>query len=142
MKFSNTIVINANQKKVFAYLARLENLPKWNYAIRQTVKTSAGAVGVGSTYAQTRSLPQPMEEELQITQFEPDSLLAVSGGFAQFKGSSAYKLRSLSDGVTELTNDVDLVPPPSLSLVAPVAKMQIKPAVLANLNVLKNILEA
>ena len=142
MKFHNTIVINKSQKEVFAYLAQLENLPKWNYAIRQTVKTAPGPVGTGSTYTQTRSLPRPMEEHLQITQFQPDTLLVVDGGFGAFTGSSAYTLRQVSDGVTELTNEVDLVPPPALKLIAPVVKAQVRQAVMANLNVLKHILES
>jgi len=141
MKFRNTIVIRKSQEEVFAYLAQLENLPKWNYAIQQTVKTSPGPTGAGSTYTQTRTLPRPMQEQLQITEFQPGTLLVVQGGFGQFTGSSAYVLRQMSEGITELTNEVNLATPPALKLVAPVVRVQIKQAVMANLNVLKGILE-
>ncbi|HLM22686.1 MAG TPA: hypothetical protein VK390_14325 [Propionibacteriaceae bacterium] len=33
---------------VFAFIADLENVPTWNYAIVETKKTSPGPVGVGN----------------------------------------------------------------------------------------------
>jgi uncharacterized protein YndB with AHSA1/START domain len=38
MRFSNTITIDRPASAVFAYLAELENLPRWNYAISETHK--------------------------------------------------------------------------------------------------------
>ena len=52
MQFANTITIARGLAEVFAYLAHFENVPRWNYAISDTRKTSSGPVGVGSRYQQ------------------------------------------------------------------------------------------
>jgi uncharacterized protein YndB with AHSA1/START domain len=48
--FTNTVVIRRPPREVFRFLADLESIPKWNYAIIETRKTSQGPVGVGTTY--------------------------------------------------------------------------------------------
>jgi hypothetical protein len=79
MKFSNSILIHGSIIDVFDYLANLENLPRWNYAIQETRKISPGPIGVGSAYRQFRTLPKPMEERLEIKVYEPGHHLVVSG---------------------------------------------------------------
>ncbi|HZD01979.1 MAG TPA: SRPBCC family protein [Actinomycetes bacterium] len=69
--FDNTVIIRRPVTDVFAFLADFENLPKWNYAIAETRKVSAGPVGVGTTYRQTRSVPSRSEEGFEVTAFEP-----------------------------------------------------------------------
>lgn len=49
MEFANTITIERPAEDVFRFLADFENVPRWNYAIVETHKTSQGAVGVGAT---------------------------------------------------------------------------------------------
>jgi hypothetical protein len=77
--FTNVVEINRPAHEVFAFLADLENVPMWNYAITKMRKTSPGEVGVGTTYEQTRSIPTPSREHLTITSFEPDRHLTVEG---------------------------------------------------------------
>ena len=55
--FENTVTIQRPAGEVFVFLADFENIPKWNYAIEETHKASAGPVGVGTRYRQTRSVP-------------------------------------------------------------------------------------
>ena len=62
MQFSTTISINRPPAEVFAFLARFENVPRWNYAISDTRKITAGPVGVGSRYRQVRTIPTQSEE--------------------------------------------------------------------------------
>jgi hypothetical protein len=50
--FQNTVTIARPADKVFAFLADLRNIPKWNYAVERTVQTSPGPAGVGATYRQ------------------------------------------------------------------------------------------
>jgi hypothetical protein len=40
-----TVTIVRAAGEVFAFLADLRNIPRWNYAIARTVPTSAGTVG-------------------------------------------------------------------------------------------------
>jgi uncharacterized protein YndB with AHSA1/START domain len=140
MKFTNTIRIDRRPAEVFAYLTDLENLPRWNYAISETRKITAGPVHVGSRYRQRRTIPVPGEETLEVTEFEPDHTLTISGSLASLPARISYTLHP--DGnATTLVNTVALRSPRALDLLAPVAARRIKSAVAANLDVLRRTLE-
>lgn len=141
MKFENSIVINKPIEEVFTYLAQLEHLPEWNYAIKRTVNTAPGNIGVGAKYLQERTLPRPTTEELVVAAYEPSRLLEVSGTFGPFKGMSSYRLVSIDDQKTRLQNEIILDVRGAMRLLAPVGAMKIKAAVAQNLQVLKHILE-
>jgi Polyketide cyclase / dehydrase and lipid transport len=140
MKFSNSIIIHQPASTLFAYLADLENLPKWNYAIRETRKISSGPIAVGSTYRQFRTLPKPMEEELEIKIYEPDQRLVISGGFGYFQGVASYVLDTV-EKATRLTNEIELHGSGALGPLAALTVPGIKNAVAQNLTVLKELLE-
>jgi hypothetical protein len=140
MKFSNSILIHRPTVDFFDYLANLENLPRWNYAIQETRKISPGPVGVGSIYHQFRTLPKPMEEKLTITVYEAGHHLVVSGGFAAFQGESSYRLDAIGDD-TRLTNEITLHASGALNALAILTISRIKSAVAQNLTVLKELLE-
>jgi Polyketide cyclase / dehydrase and lipid transport len=140
MKFANTITIKRGPAVVFAYLAHLENLPQWNYAILETRKLTTGPVNVGSRYGQTRANLVPGNENFEVTEFEPDHKLTIRGSLNSLPAQISYTLRP--DGnATTLTNTVNLQPAGPLSLLAPLATPRIKSAVAANLDVLKRTLE-
>jgi hypothetical protein len=140
MKFTNAIVINRQPAEVFGFLAHFENLPLWNYAISETRKISGGAVGVGSRYRQTRTLPTPSEETFEVTEFEADRKLSVSGDLGPFHSEVTYLLTAAEDG-TVLSNAVNLRAAGPLRLIAPLAGARVKSAVAANLGSLKRVLE-
>jgi uncharacterized membrane protein len=50
VNFGNTVTIQRPCTEVFAFLADLENLPRWNYAISRTSKPLTG---------QSASAPRP-----------------------------------------------------------------------------------
>ena len=140
MRFANTITIDRPPAAVFAYLADLENLPRWNYAISETRKITAGPVRVGSRYRQSRTIPVHSEESLEVIEFEPDRRLAIRGTLSSLPAQIGYTL-SPNGNATTLTNTVELQPPLTLSLAAPRAAHRIKSAVAANLDELKRTLE-
>ena len=140
--FQNTVTIRRPVQDVFAFLADFENIPKWNYAVVETEKTSPGPVGVGSTYRQLRSIPTRSEEGFQVTGFEPTSRLEIHGDIGLFTATMGYLLEPTGDG-TRLTNVVDLQPAAGpVRLLAPLAASRVKTAVAANLDTLKQLLEA
>ena len=141
MKFSNSILIHRSIFDVFDYLANLENLPRWNYAIQETRKISPGPNGVGSAYRQLRTLPKTMEERLEIKVYESGHRLVVSGGFANFQGVTSYVLDPLGDD-TKLTNEIELHASGVLGSLAALTISNIKSAVAQNLTVLKELLES
>ncbi|MFC3493980.1 SRPBCC family protein [Glycomyces rhizosphaerae] len=140
MKFTNTITIDRRTADVFAYLADLENLPQWNYALGETELTSAGPVGVGSRYRQTRTIPTRSEESLEVTAFEPDSRLSIRGDLGPFHSEVDYLLAPAGGG-TLLTNTMRLQPSGAVRVIAPLAAIKVKSAVAANLEALKQLLE-
>ena len=140
MRFSNTITIDRPASAVFAYLAELENLPRWNYAISEARKLTSGPTRVGSTYLQVRTLPRPSEGTLEVTEFEPDRRLTIQGAFGPLSGQATYVLEPAGD-VTNLTNAMDLNAKGALRLVAPLATGRVSAAVAENLTKLKGILE-
>lgn len=141
MQFENTLTINAPTDEVFAYLARPENLPRWNYALDRTEQTSPGPIGVGTTYRQTRTLPRPAEEHFRITEYDPPNLLTIDGDFGPFTGTATYRLTLLDQHTTRLVNTLKLTATGALKPIAAIAGPQVKHAVAKNLDVLKNILE-
>jgi uncharacterized protein YndB with AHSA1/START domain len=140
MQFTYTITIGRRPAEVFAYLAHFENLPRWNYAISDTRKTSSGPVGAGSRYRQTRIVPTRSEETFEVTEFEPGRRLSIQGSLGPFHGDVTYQLAPAGSGTT-LTNTMNLQPPGPLRLLAPLAASRIKSAVATNLGTLKQILE-
>lgn len=140
MKFTNTVTIDRPQGDVFAFLARFENIPSWNYAISETRKLTTGPVGVGTRYRQLRTLPAPSEEEFEVVEFEPDRRLSLDGDLAVFHGRVSYALDS-GGGATTLTNTMDLRASGPMNLVAQLGTRSVQAAVAANLDTLKQILE-
>ncbi|MGH8823885.1 MAG: SRPBCC family protein [Jiangellaceae bacterium] len=138
--FVNTVVIHRRVEDVFAFLADFENVPRWNYAIVETRKTSAGPVGVGSTYRQTRSVPNRTEETFVVARYEPGERLEIRGRLGPFPAVVSYVLESVA-GSTRLQNSVELELRGPLRLAGPVVVARVKAAVAANLEVLKEMLE-
>jgi carbon monoxide dehydrogenase subunit G len=140
MDFSNTVTIDRPRHEVFSFLADLENIPKWNYAIVETRKLSDGPVGVGATFRQVRSVPSPREESLQVVGFEPDRHLAIRGDLGPFSGTLAYDLEEVG-GRTQVTNTAHLEGRGLMKAAAPLAAGRVSNAVAANLGALKELLE-
>jgi uncharacterized protein YndB with AHSA1/START domain len=141
MRVTNTVTINRRPAEVFAFLARFENVPRWNYAIRETRNISGGPAEVGSRYRQTRTLPTRSEETFQVTELEPDRRLSIRGSLGPFHGEITYLLEPAGNA-TSLTNTMNLQPSGPLRLVAPLAAPRVRSAVAANLDTLRQILES
>lgn len=140
MQFTNNVTVARAPADVFAYLARFENIPQWNYAISRTWKLSEGPVGVGSSYRQERTVPSHTEETFRVTEFDPDHRLGIEGTLGPFVATVTYQLEEIAEG-TLITNDVDLTPTGLTRLVAPLAANRVKSSVAANLDALKRRLE-
>jgi uncharacterized protein YndB with AHSA1/START domain len=140
MKFANTVTIARPPEDVFAFLADLENLPRWNYAIQQTRKVTPGPLAVGTRYHQVRTVPTRQEESLEVVDLEHGRRLILEGTLSMLPARLEYDLVPQGGG-TVVTNTVELDVPPPLVLVSLVATRRIKPAVAENLAVLKTILE-
>lgn len=141
MEFTNTVTIRRQPPEVFAFLEDFENVPKWNYAIVETRKTSSGRVDVGSTYEQKRSLPKEAKETFEVIEHEANQRLAIRGDLGPFYGVLTYELKSVPEG-TLLTNSAELEARGVSRVLARLVGDRVREAVAANLAKLKEILEA
>jgi len=139
-EFTDVVIIERPPADVFAFLANLENVPRWNNAITKTWKTSIGPVGVGSTFAQTREVPSHRQEELVVVAYEPNAHLIVDGTLAGLPATIDYSLQDLH-GRTELTNQIDLRLRGPLRFAEGIAIGRIRSAVDTNLLALKRLIE-
>lgn len=140
MHFENTVTIRRPVDVVFDFVADFENTPHWNYAIVSTEKSVPGPVRVGTTYRQVRSTPRRSEESLEVTEFEPNRLVAVQGTLGPFDAVMTYRFEPDGDS-TRLTNTAHLTAHGALRFAAPLAAGRIRGAVAANLGKLKELLE-
>lgn len=66
-----SIVINRPLEEVFAFLSDLENNLKWRTEMIEAKKTSAGPIGVGTTYRMINNLfGRQIEGEAVVTEYE------------------------------------------------------------------------
>lgn len=140
IRFSTTVDIAQSPTEVFAYLADLEHIPEWNWAIRSTRKVSPGPVDVGTRYQQTRSVPRPVVEALEVTRLDPGKRIEIVGDLASFPAHLTYELSPTATG-TRLTNSVELDPPGALGLLGGLIAGPIQASVADNLGVLRTLLE-
>lgn len=141
ISFVNTIDIEREPADVFAYLSDLEHTPEWNWAITETRMITPGPTSVGSRYEQTRSVPRPGVETIEITNLEPNRRIGVAGTLGPFEARLSYELVPTDVG-TRLRNTVELEPSGPLRIVAGVLGGRIRASVAENLGVLKTVLEA
>lgn len=140
IEFTNRITIDRGIETVFEYLADLEHVPEWNWAVTSTRKIDDGPVGVGTRYRQTRSVPRPAVEELVITQLEAPHVLSLEGTLGPFPARVHYRLTGGSDR-TAIVNTIELDPPGLARLAAPVLSRRIGDSVASNLRDLRDTLE-
>jgi uncharacterized protein YndB with AHSA1/START domain len=70
-------VINRPVEEVFAFVSNPENIPKWSSLSRGVTITSAGPIGVGTTYRSVVAfLGRRIEGETKITEYEPNRSFA------------------------------------------------------------------
>lgn len=140
IRFRNTIEIGRRPADVFAYLADLEHTPEWNWAISSTRKVTPGPVDVGSRYRQTRSVPRPAVEMLEVTRLDPDQRIEIVGELASFPAHLTYELSPSPRG-TILVNSVELEPSGPLGLLGSLFTGRVEASVAENLGVLRTLLE-
>jgi hypothetical protein len=140
ISFENTIDIERDASRVYAYLTDLEHTPEWNRAIASSDKITPGPVGVGTQFRLQRAAPRPAVEVLEITGLRPGRQIDVQGGLGPFAARLSYELTDAPTG-TRLTNSVELEPRVPIGPVGDLLGGRIRGAVADNLRTLKAVLE-
>ena len=141
MKFENAVTIRRPKEEVFNFLADLENIPRWNWAIQETRKVSDVPLGVGTRYHQVRTVPGRSEEDLEVTTFQPPHRIGIRGRLGPFDAELDYRLEEGTDE-TVVVNAVELHAEGALRLLAPLGGTKMKASVAENLGTLKRVLES
>jgi hypothetical protein len=141
IRFENTIDIDLDRARVFAYLADIERTPAWNWAIASSRQLTPGPVAVGTRFRLERTAPQRAIEELEVTVLQPGERLEVAGRLGPFDARLSYELRDVPSG-TRLVNKVELNPATSLGFLGGLVGGRIRGAVAENLAALKVVLES
>jgi uncharacterized protein YndB with AHSA1/START domain len=75
IKIERTITIHRPVDEVFAYLSQVEHGPEYISGQREARKTSAGPMGIGTTFATTGRLLRRSRTN-EVTEYEPNRRLA------------------------------------------------------------------
>ncbi|HEU0294247.1 MAG TPA: SRPBCC family protein [Anaerolineales bacterium] len=87
-------LIDRPVKDVFAFVANLNNMSKWNSAVVSLQQVTPGAVGVGTKFKSVgEMMGRRIEGEVQVTAHEPDSKTGfqMNAGPVQVNVTIAFK---------------------------------------------------
>lgn len=134
--------INCPVEQVFAALTRFEDQPKWSTVTLEAEQTSAGPIGVGSTARYVaKFLGRRFEGQIEITEYEPNRKLSDVSTSGPIPMRSTITLEP-ADGGTRLDAVVDLEPGGFFKIAEPLVVTMGKRQLQADLNNLKDLLEA
>jgi uncharacterized protein YndB with AHSA1/START domain len=143
IKTKANVEIRRPVSEVFAFVTRVDNFPRWFGDIVATSRqTSPGAVGVGTTFAQTHHfLGQRFESRFVVTAYEPDRLFCVgtSAGPVPFQG--CFTFEAVEEG-TRCTDQHAINPQGFFGLIGSLLVGRLRQQAETNLANLKRLLEA
>jgi len=136
LEFENTIAIERPIDEVFAFLSDFENIPKWNYYVREVRQLSESPIGIGTTYHQLRKSDQ---QDFRIIEFEPNTTVAVKTS-PQSSPSFERRFTLYEEGDTTRIRDQWKLDTGRPVLLERLARGRVKSAVSENLSKLKELL--
>ena len=98
-KVSKTVTIGRPPGEVFAYLANFETTAEWDPGITTATKTSAGPIGIGSTFdliSDFRGRKIPVTYE--ITEYDPPHRFVIVGRNDKFVGTDHIRVSAEGTG--------------------------------------------
>ena len=105
------VAIDRPIAQVFAFVANAETAPQWQGEMVDVQRTSAGLIGVGTTYQALRTHQGERAAcILEITEYEPNKKVSFEGitGPGRFRDSYAFQSVGAS---TRVTYGFDLATP-------------------------------
>ena len=137
LEFENTIAIERPIDEVFAFLSDFENIPKWNYYVREVRQLSESPIGIGTTYHQLRKTDQ---QDFRIIEFEANNTVALKT-VPQSSPSFERRFTLYEEGDTTRITDQWKLDTGRPALLERLARGRVKSAVSENLSKLKELLQ-
>lgn len=141
-KFEINLVINRPIEEVFAFISNPENLPRWRTGTLDIKRNSSGPFGMGSVVSgRFTFLGRPFDGDLEIIAYEPHEKYGTKMVGGPFPLEARYALEPTANG-TQLTMVVEGTPGGFFKLAEPLVVSLAKRSYEADLNNLKEMLEA
>ncbi len=103
-----TVAIDRPLEQVFAFVANAETAPSWQTALMEVLRTSDGAIGVGTTYRAWRAeLREHVAVILEITAYEMNTKVSFERVWGEVRCCETYTFRAIGDG-TRVTYAFDV----------------------------------
>ncbi len=134
MEIKTEVSIQRPVNEVFEFLSNFENMPKWNYYVMNVSKTTEGPISRGTTFHQVRKSDA---QDYKVIEFEYPNLVTIETLPPGRHLIMRFKLSKTKNG-TRVEDEWQLEVPWLLSVFG---KSQVKSAIKANLEKLKNLLE-
>jgi uncharacterized membrane protein len=143
IKVEASTVINRPVEAVFAFVADLENNPKWETNFVEVKRVSPEPLGVGTVYQCVLRLPgQRVTSRIEITEFTPNQRISFRGD----RPASAKPVGSITFEPLGSGTKVTTLPRPEMrgvfKLLEPMMAGYIKRSNAKHLHNLKTLLEA
>lgn len=141
-KFEITVDINRPIEEVFAFISNPENLPRWRASALEIKRNSSEPLSVGSVVrGRFTFLGRPFDGDLEIIAHEPHAKYGTKMVGGPFPLEARYTLEPTANG-TQLTMVVEGTPGGFFKLAEPLVVSLAKRSYEADLNNLKEMLEA
>lgn len=128
--------------EVFAFVADIENEPRWHTDIVEAERLTEGEVGEGTNY-RVKFRPQPMsppEGKIEIVEFEPDRRIVARSDMGNMKPELTHVFGEVNGG-TRVTRRIRVETSGLMTLMSPLMKMMIRRRNAEFLENLKRLLE-
>jgi len=137
-----TTTIKRPLEDVFAVLSNPESSPTWSSSSIESKKTSAGPIGVGTTWRSvSKFLGRRIETEMEMTEFEPNRMFASRSKSGPFPLQATVTFERVEGG-TRVDATIEAEPGGFFKLAEPLIVSIAKRQFQSDFDNLKDLMEA
>lgn len=126
IRFENSVTVDRDPSTVFNFVVNFETLPKYDRYVISAQKTSTGPIRVGSTWTHIRTQgPQKIVAPIKLTEFDPPRRFVMESGSGGFEVRSTMTFEPSGDGVTKVTEVLEMKTKGLTRLFEPMIKRQV-----------------
>ena len=126
IKISEVVTISRPPADVFAFMANLDNIPKWNGEVESFTIATPGPTRVGSQFVEhTKVASSRITVHCAVTDFTPSSRIVFVGESTPLDFEFAYTLEPAGAG-TKLSLQGQVTPKGFMALLAPLMAGEIR----------------
>ena len=131
INISESVTISRPPSEVFAFMANLDNIAKWNAEVQSFTVSTSGPTKAGSKFVEhTKVGGSPITVNCEVTEFTPSSRIVFTGESSPFNFEFTYTLEPAGAG-TQLSLQGQVSPKGLMALLAPLMAGEIRGGVRA-----------